>query len=94
MLVWFVEDQIKSIRDPERPDTLEDLEVLTEESVQVKRISDDLYHTVGELPNLPTLSQLTRDNRLAYLFCFSNICADSTSLQSRVSDRPLYQRKT
>lgn len=40
-------DIIKDIKDPERPETLEELNVLSEESVQVKKLSDRLIQTTG-----------------------------------------------
>lgn len=44
---YFRLDQIKNIRDPERPETLEELDVLTEDSVKVERMSDDLLKVIG-----------------------------------------------
>ena len=39
-------DRIRTIRDPERPENLEDLDVLREEYVKVEEIGDDYYDIV------------------------------------------------
>ncbi|KAF6030212.1 FAM96A [Bugula neritina] len=50
-------DILKGIKDPERPETLEELQVLTEESVQVKKLSKSLLHTVVTfVPTVPHCS--------------------------------------
>ena len=40
-------DIIKDIKDPEKPQTLEELEVLTEESVKAEKLSDMLLNATG-----------------------------------------------
>ena len=49
-------DILKDIRDPERPESLEELLVLTEESVVVKKLSDTLLHAIGNISILWTSS--------------------------------------
>lgn len=43
----FIVDILKDIKDPEKPQTLEELEVLTEDSVQAEKLSKSLLHATG-----------------------------------------------
>lgn len=39
-------DLLRTIRDPEKPNTLEDLEVITDDSVRVQKLGDAGYYAV------------------------------------------------
>jgi len=42
-IIGDIYDIIRTIRDPERPETLEELDVVREEWVQVKLLKEDYY---------------------------------------------------
>ncbi|XP_007903411.1 cytosolic iron-sulfur assembly component 2A [Callorhinchus milii] len=55
-----VYDIIRTIRDPEKPNTLEELEVVCEECVEVKELEDDKYLVVIRFtPTVPHCSLAT-----------------------------------
>ncbi|KAM4553127.1 cytosolic iron-sulfur assembly component 2A [Fundulus diaphanus] len=55
-----VYDVIRSIRDPEKPNTLEELDVVTEKCVELKELSDDEYLIIIKFsPTVPHCSLAT-----------------------------------
>lgn len=53
-------DVIKSIRDPEKPNTLEELEVVTEKCVEVQELGEDEYLIIIRFsPTVPHCSLAT-----------------------------------
>jgi len=53
----FISDLIKDIRDPEKPQTLEELEVVNEENVNVSHFSEDtLLVRITFVPTVPHCS--------------------------------------
>lgn len=55
-----VYDIIRTIRDPEKPNTLEELDVVTEERVEVKLLADDEYLIIIRFtPTVPHCSLAT-----------------------------------
>ncbi|XP_032272833.1 cytosolic iron-sulfur assembly component 2A-like isoform X2 [Phoca vitulina] len=55
-----VYDLIRTIRDPEKPNTLEELEVVTESSVEVQEINEEDYLvTIRFTPTVPHCSLAT-----------------------------------
>uniref|UniRef100_A0A3Q2TEL8 MIP18 family-like domain-containing protein n=1 Tax=Fundulus heteroclitus TaxID=8078 RepID=A0A3Q2TEL8_FUNHE len=53
-------DVIRSIRDPEKPNTLEELDVVTEECVELKELSEDEYLIIIKFsPTVPHCSLAT-----------------------------------
>ncbi|XP_023414100.1 cytosolic iron-sulfur assembly component 2A isoform X3 [Loxodonta africana] len=60
---WFrghTEDLIRNIRDPEKPNTLEELEVVTESCVEVQEINEDDYLVIIRFtPTVPHCSLAT-----------------------------------
>lgn len=52
-------DVIKGIKDPEKPQTLEELDVLSEESVKAEKLSDTLLHATGWLCSHLSYYELT-----------------------------------
>ncbi|XP_035986747.1 cytosolic iron-sulfur assembly component 2A [Fundulus heteroclitus] len=55
-----VYDVIRSIRDPEKPNTLEELDVVTEECVELKELSEDEYLIIIKFsPTVPHCSLAT-----------------------------------
>lgn len=55
-----VYDIIRTIRDPEKPNTLEELDVVTEECVEVKLLADDEYLIIIRFtPTVPHCSLAT-----------------------------------
>uniref|UniRef100_A0A8C6S3S8 Cytosolic iron-sulfur assembly component 2A n=1 Tax=Neogobius melanostomus TaxID=47308 RepID=A0A8C6S3S8_9GOBI len=57
---FFHPDVIRSIRDPEKPNTLEELEVVTEECVEVQELGDEEYLIIIKFsPTVPHCSLAT-----------------------------------
>ncbi|XP_023258592.1 MIP18 family protein FAM96A-like, partial [Seriola lalandi dorsalis] len=55
-----VYDVIRSIRDPEKPNTLEELEVVTEKCVEVQELGEDEYLIIIKFsPTVPHCSLAT-----------------------------------
>ncbi|XP_041852175.1 cytosolic iron-sulfur assembly component 2A isoform X2 [Melanotaenia boesemani] len=55
-----VYDVIRSIRDPEKPNTLEELEVVTEKCVEVQELKEDEYLIIIKFsPTVPHCSLAT-----------------------------------
>ena len=64
-------DLIRGIKDPEKIETLEELNVVTEEGVQVKRFNNDCFLiTVEFIPTVPhcTLASLIGKSTLDFIY--------------------------
>lgn len=60
LIYAMVTDMIKDIQDPEKPETLEELAVVYEEGIQVRRAQDGTYHISIEFtPTVPHCSLAT-----------------------------------
>uniref|UniRef100_A0A8C9NFF2 Cytosolic iron-sulfur assembly component 2A n=1 Tax=Serinus canaria TaxID=9135 RepID=A0A8C9NFF2_SERCA len=60
LIVPLVSDIIRTIRDPEKPNTLEELEVVTENCVEVQEIGEDEYLVIIRFtPTVPHCSLAT-----------------------------------
>lgn len=60
MFVCIFTDVIRTIRDPEKPNTLEELDVVTEKCVEVQELGDDEYLIIIKFsPTVPHCSLAT-----------------------------------
>ncbi|KAB0374786.1 hypothetical protein FD755_013278 [Muntiacus reevesi] len=69
-----VYDLIRTIRDPEKPNTLEELEVVTESCVEVQEINQDDYLVIIRFtPTVPhcSLATLIVCSRLKFQLCYN-----------------------
>jgi metal-sulfur cluster biosynthetic enzyme len=63
----FSPDLIKDIRDPEKPQTLEELNVVSEDNISVEEFSDDkLYVKIVFVPTVPHCSLASLIGKLSY----------------------------
>lgn len=68
MVCFFCLDIIRTIRDPEKPNTLEELDVVTESCVEVNEIGEDEYLvTIRFTPTVPHCSLATLIGKICFL---------------------------
>ena len=60
LIFYLFADVIRTIRDPEKPNTLEELEVVSEKCVEVQELGDDEYLIIIKFsPTVPHCSLAT-----------------------------------